>query len=534
MVWGWVSVLGSPTLVRMNETADTHKPGLRAWLGLVVILGPVLLVAMDGSVLFLAMPKVAEALSPTAGQALWTLDVYGFVVGSLLITFGGLGDRYGRLKLLMIGVTLFGLASLGAAFATSPEMLITFRGLMGLAGATLLPSALAVLGELFVEPRQRAQAIGIFAAAFAAGFAIGPAVGGQLLSYFWWGSVFLVNLPVLVLFLVLAPFLLREVQASRTGRRIDVLSVVQSVAGLLMTVYAIKHMAAEGFSATLVIVGLAGAVILALFIRRQLTVEHPLIDFSLFRDRVFTIAIITGLLPLAAWSATAYLSGVYLQSVLGVSVLRAALLSIPGALLLTVTCIVTPMLVTRVGKRSALITCHTFIAAGLLLLLPIASSGGVGWYIASTVLAGVGYGISFSLVAETAVAAVPPERAGSAAAIAETSNEIGNALGIALLGSLSVLIFRLRGPDLAGTFGETLGLPGLAPAVIGQAKDAFVTGLRVVAVVAGLLHLILGLLTLRWVPKVLDDEKGAGPDDGPKEAVTEAVAPGGYGGADVR
>ncbi|GAA2288012.1 MFS transporter [Streptomyces ruber] len=521
-------------LERMNETADIPKPGLRAWLGLVVILGPVLLVAMDGSVLFLAMPKVTEALSPTADQALWTLDIYGFVVGSLLITFGNIGDRYGRLKLLMIGVTLFGFGSLGAAFATSPEMLITFRGLMGLAGATLLPSALAVLSELFVDPRQRAQAIGIFAAAFAAGFAIGPAVGGQLLSHFWWGSVFLVNLPVLVLFLALAPFLLREVKAGRTGR-INVLSVVQSVVGLMLTIYAIKHMAAEGFSATLMIVGLVGAVILAWFIRRQLTLEHPLLDFSLFRDRVFTIAIITGLLPLAAWSATAYLSGVYLQSVLGISVLGAALLSIPGALLLTVTCIVTPMLVARIGKRSALITCHAFIAAGLLLLLPIASSGGVGWYIASTVLAGVGYGISFSLVAETAVAAVPSERAGSAAAIAETSNEIGNALGIALLGSLSVLIFRLQGPDLAGTFGETLDLPGLAPAVIDQAKDAFVTGLRVVAVAASLLHLVLGLLTLRWVPKVLDDEKEAGPDDeGPKEAVAEAVAPGSNGVAGVR
>ncbi|WP_411084605.1 MFS transporter [Streptomyces sp. cmx-18-6] len=473
-------------------------------MGLAVILGPVLLVAMDGSVLFLAMPKVIEALSPSAGQALWTLDVYGFVVGSLLVTFGTIGDRYGRLKLLMIGVTLFGLASLGAAFATGPDMLIAFRALMGLAGATLLPSALAVLSELFADPRQRAQAIGIFAAAFAAGFAIGPAVGGQLLSHFWWGSVFLVNLPVLVAFLVLAPFLLREVATSRAGR-IDVLSVVQSVVGLLATIYAVKHVAAEGMSTASVLAGPAGVVVLAWFVRRQLTLEHPVIDFRLFRDRVFAIAIITGLLPLAAWSATAYLSGVYLQSVLGISVLRAALLSLPGALLLTVTCIVTPLLVARIGKRSALVTCHLFVAAGLLLLLPVAPSGGVGWYIASTVLAGVGYGISFSLVAETAVAAVPPERAGSAAAIAETSNEIGNALGIALLGSLSVLVFRLQGPDLAGTFDETLGLPGLAPAVIDHAKDAFVTGLQAVAVTAALLHVALGLFTLRRVPKALDD-----------------------------
>lgn len=524
--------MANPKLVSMKRTTDIHQPGPRAWLGLAVILGPVLLVAMDGSVLFLAMPKVTEALAPTAGQALWALDIYGFVVGSLLITFGGIGDRYGRLKLLMSGVALFGLASLGAAFASSPDTLIAFRALMGLAGATLLPSALAVLGELFADPRQRAQAIGIFAAAFAAGFAIGPAVGGQLLSHFWWGSVFLVNLPVLVLFLVLAPFLLREVATSRTGR-IDVLSTVQSVAGLLLTIYAVKHLAAEGWSTAVAAVGVAGLAVLVWFVRRQLTLEHPLIDFRLFRDRVFTVAIITGLLPLAAWSATAYLSGVYLQSVLGIPILRAALLALPGALLLTVTCIVTPMLVARIGKRTALVTCHLLVAAGLLLLLPVASSGGVGWYIASTVLAGVGYGISFSLVAETAVAAVPAERAGSAAAIAETSNELGNALGIALLGSLSVLVFRLQGPDLAGTFGETVALPGLAQAVVDQAQDAFVTGLRVVAVTAALLHIVLGLLTLRRVPKSpksLEDEGGAGrggEGDRPEAAGAEAPGSGG-------
>ncbi|MFD8058759.1 MFS transporter [Streptomyces cyaneofuscatus] len=183
------------------------------------------------------------------------------------------------------------------------------------------------------------------------------------------------------------------------------------------------------------------------------------------------------------------------------------------------------MLIARIGKRTAPVTCHLLVAAGLLLLLPVASSGGVGWYITSTVLAGVGYGISFSLVAETAVAAVPAERAGSAAVIAETSNELGNALGIALLGSLSVLVFRLQGPDLAGTFGGTLGLPGLAPAVIDQAKDAFVTDLRVVAVTAALLHVVLGLVTLRRLPNALEVEGGAGPGGkGSKAAVAEAVA----------
>ncbi|MFI9583196.1 MFS transporter [Streptomyces sp. NPDC052236] len=504
----------------MNEQRVPHSPGPRAWLGLLVVLGPVLLVAMDSSVLFLAMPKVSEALSPTADQALWILDVYGFAVGSLLIAFGNIGDRYGRLKLLMTGAVVFGAASAGAAFAPGPELLIAFRALMGVAGATLLPSALAVLSELFTDPRLRAKAIGVFAATFAAGFAIGPVVGGQLLNSFWWGSVFLINLPVVVLFLILAPVLLREVRATRTGR-VDAPSVLLSAAGILLTVYAIKHAAAEGLTVTPMATGIAGVVTLWWFVRRQLHLEHPLIDFRLFRDRVFTIAAITGLLPLAAWSAVAYLGGIYLQSVLGLTVLDAALVALPGAAVLTVTCVVTPALVERIGTRAALITCHFFIAAGLLLLLATSTSSGIGWYVASTVIAGIGYGISFSVVADTAIAAVPAERAGSAAAIAETSNEIGNALGIALLGSLAALIFRLQGPDLAGTLNETLQVPGLTAAAIGDAKSAFVTGLHAAAVIAGILHAALGVFALRHLPRAFTSTDDACPDPLPQDTAEE-------------
>jgi DHA2 family multidrug resistance protein-like MFS transporter len=482
------------------------SPGLRAWLGLLAVLGPVLLVSMDGSILFLAMPRISQALAPTADQALWILDVYGFAVGSLLIAFGSIGDRYGRLRLLMIGAAVFGVGSAGAAFAPSAELLIAARALMGVAGATLLPSALAVLSELFADPRRRAQAIGVFAAAFAAGFAIGPVLGGVLLGRYWWGSVFLVNIPVIVVFLAVAPVLLREVRATRPGR-VDALSVVTSAAGLLLAIYGLKHAAAEGLSVAAVVAGIAGVVLLGWFARRQRHLEHPLIEFRLFRDRVFTVAIITGLLPLAAWSATAYLAGIHLQSVLALPVLQAALLALPGAVVLTTTCIVTPVVVDRVGKRTALVVCHVTIAAGLLFLLPVTTTGGIGWYIASTAIAGVGYGISFSLVADTAVGAVPAERAGSAGAIAETSNEIGNALGIAVLGSLAALVFRLRGPDLAPTLDGTLQLPDLAPAVAEEARSAFVTGLHAVAAVASLLHATLAVLALRWIPGPVSESR---------------------------
>ncbi|WP_033340978.1 MFS transporter [Catenuloplanes japonicus] len=472
----------------------------RAWFGLSIVLGPVLLVAMDGSVLFLAMPRITAALDPAPGQALWILDVYGFVVGALLIAFGRVGDRYGRLRLLMIGVLVFGAGSAAAAFAPSAELLIASRALMGLGGATLLPSALAVISELFADPRQRARAVGIFAATFAAGFAIGPMAGGQLLSTFWWGSVFLINLPVVLLFTACAPVLLREVRAGGTGR-VDLPSVILSAGGLLLCVYAVKHLAAYGPSLPALVAGPAGLVVLVGFVRRQRTLDHPLVDVALFRRRVFTVAIATGLLSLVAWSAGAYLSAVYLQSVRGLSVAHAALLTLPGAVVLTVTCITTPHLVERVGERASLILCHLSMAAGLLLLAPTAASGGTAWYVASTVVAGVGYGISFSLVAETAVGAVPEERAGSAGAIAETSNEIGNALGIALLGSLATLVFRLRDPGTSGTLDEALSAPGLSSIAIDQAKHAYLDGFHVVAITAAVLCLALAVLATRWIPE---------------------------------
>ena len=477
-----------------------ERAGRRARLGLLIVLGPVALVAMDGSVLYLAMPGITSALTPTTGQALWILDSYGFVVSSLLIAFGSLGDRYGRLRLLLSGAVVFGVGSAGAAFSTSPELLIACRVLMGLGGATLLPSGLAIIGSLFPDPRQRSRAIGVFAATFAAGFAAGPVIGGLLLSRFAWGSVFLINIPVVLLFVAFAPFLLREVRTCDPGR-VEALSVVLSAAGILLTVYAVKTAAAQGVSPAQAGCGLAGAALLTWFARRQLTLEHPLLDLRLFRDRVFTVAILTGLLSLVAWAAAGYLTGIYLQSVLGHGVLAAALLALPGAAVLTTACIGASGVVDRIGKRSALIASHFFMGAGLLLLLLTTTDQGVAAFITSSVVTGVGYGLSFSLVADTAVAAVPAERAGSAASIAETSNELGNALGIALLGSLAALCFRLTGPGVADTLDETLDTPGLPATTVAEAEHAFLTGMHAAIGVASALCLALGVLAVRWVPR---------------------------------
>ncbi|WP_429932743.1 MFS transporter [Agrobacterium vitis] len=489
----------------MTNITVEHTTSRQAWRGLFTVLALVLLVSMDGSVLYLAMPRVTSAITPTADQALWILDIYGFVVGSLLITFGNIGDRFGRLKLIVVGALLFGAGSVGAAFSTSPESLIGFRALMGLGGATLLPSGLAIVAALFPDPRERAQAIGIFAATFAAGFAIGPMVGGFLLKSFeWWGVVFLINVPVVVVFIMIAPLTLKEVRASHSGR-IDLLSLLLSFVGILLFTYSVKHAAAVGFSGTQLLSGGAGIAAIAWFVHRQGTIQYPLMDLTLFRDRVFTVAILAGLLSLVVWAAAGYMMGIYLQSVLHYDVLTTAFLMLPGAVVLTATCILTPRIIEHIGRRSGLIATYMLIGAGVAMLLFTTAEHGVGFVIASSVIASVGYGFSFSLVAEVAVSAVPAERAGAAGAIAETSNELGNALGISLLGSVAALVFRLKGPGIAGTLNETLDHSGIDSATVLHAKEAFVTGFHAAMGIAAVLMLLIGLLAMVWLPRKLPE-----------------------------
>ncbi|MCU1716205.1 MFS transporter [Pseudomonas sp. 5P_3.1_Bac2] len=469
-------------------------------LGLLTVLALVLLVAMDGSVLYLAMPSITCALHPSATQTLWILDSYGFVVGALLIAFGNIGDRYGRLKLIMFGALIFGLGSLGVALSSSAQSMILFRLLMGIGGATLLPSGLALVSALFPDPRQRAQAIGVFAATFASGFAIGPIIGGLLLEHFAWGVVFLINVPVVLLFLVTAPVLLRDVRSESTGP-IDWLSVLGSLAAIVLLSYAIKTTALNGFNLPQLAATALGLAAMAGFLVRQTRLQFALIDLSLFKDPTFALAIATGLVSLLVWAAMGYLSGIYLQTVLGFSVVASAWITVPGALALIVTCLSCSRLVERIGRKRALIITHLLIGFGTLLLLTTDIHRGAAVLVASAVVAGIGYGLSFSLVAEVAISAVPAQRAGAAAAIAETSNELGNALGITLLGSLAAWSFKRNGPGLADSLGQTLAHPLSNAQTLLQAQQAYVSGLHLAAGVGALLALSLALLMWRCLPE---------------------------------
>lgn len=278
-------------------------------------------------------------------------------------------------------------------------------------------------------------------------------------------------------------------------------SLMLSFVGILLFTWSLKMVAAEGFTVMQSTGGVIGIVGLAVFLRRQTRRAYPLLDLSLLRDPVFFIAILTGLLSLVVWSATGFLSGIYLQTVLGFDVFTTALLTLPGAVVLTATCVGTARIVDWLGQRAALVATHLLISTGVFLLLLTSTQTGVAAFIASTIIAGIGYGLSFSLVAEVAVSAVPAERAGAAGSIAETSNELGNALGITLLGSLAALSFRLFGPGVAGTLNETLDHAGITTEAAAQAKEAFLTGLHLVVTVGGLLTLLVAVAASVFLPK---------------------------------
>ncbi len=475
------------TQVEVARPASTGSR--RAWLGLAVLLLPVLLVSMDISVLFLAMPTLTVDLAPSAAQQLWILDIYGFLIAGLLITMGNLGDRIGRRNILLVGASVFGVASVLAAFAPSTAVLIIARAAMGMAGATLLPSSLALISSLFPNARERAAAIGVWTAFFAGGSAVGPIIGGLLLHHFWWGSVFLINIPVLLILLALGPFVLPEHRVGVVGP-LDMPSVLLSIGGILPVVYAVKQIAAEGFDVEPLVIGLIGVVLLAVFVRRQRQLDEPLLDLRLFRRAQFSVAIGSSLVGMMTLAAMSYLTSIYLQSVTGRDPLAAALLGIPMAVAVFVCSMGGARAGHRLGVRTTFVLALLASAIGNVMLIGVGVDGGIGWYLAGSTIAGIGYGLAFTLVSDVAVSSVPPERAGSAVGISETSFELGNALGLALLGSVAALVFR-SGGDYADTLGETIQQAGGNSALIDSARESFVSGMHVATSVGAVLLVVM-------------------------------------------
>ena len=439
-------------------TNTSTAAGRKEWVGLAVLALPALLASMDLSVLFMAAPWLSADLEPSGTQLLWIMDIYGFLMAGLLITMGTLGDRIGRRRLLLTGSVAFGAASVLAAYATSPEMLIAARALLGIGGATLAPSTLSLIRNMFHDPDQRRAAIGVWTMAFTGGVAVGPIIGGLLLENFWWGSVFLINLPVMALLLIVGPLLLPESKDAQAGR-LDPVSVALSLAAVLPVIYGIKQIA-EHVGVTTPAVGtiVAGVAMGALFIRRQRTLPTPLIDVQLFRRAAFSVATGSNAVLIFASAGMGVIAVQYIQIVLGMSPFTAAVAMLP-TVAGTVVGIATANIVVR-WIRPGFVVAAGVLTASIgfaMVALMVEADSAVAVVISCYTVMVLGIGMTVSLVVDLIMGSAPPERSGSAAAISETGAEFGGALGIAVLGSVATAVYR---DDLGGVVAD--GLSGAA------------------------------------------------------------------------
>ena len=491
-------------------TSSSSQPRAtrRTWLGLLVLVLPCAITVMDLTVLNLAIPHLSAALKPSGAELLWIVDMYGFMLAGSLITLGALGDRFGRRKLLLIGSAGFGMASVFAAFSTSALMLIAARALLGIAGATLVPSTLSLLRTMFEDDGERTRAIGVWGASFAVGATLGPLVGGILLEHFWWGSVFLVGVPIMLTVLVIGPILLPEYRDPKAGLP-DVLSALLSLGAVLAAIYGLKQVVQDGLTLTNGLAIVAGIVLAVAFVRRQRTLADPLVDLDLFRNPRFSVSVSSNVINVFVSFGSFILVSQYLQLVLGLSPLQAGLLSLPSSLLAITGPMVSPMLVQRLGlsRTVALLLAVAGLGFAIQALIggPLAMLFvALGWS-----LWAFGGSAAATLTTGTILGSTPPERAGAVSALAQTGGELGGALGIAILGSLGTAIYRGSvasalpadlSSDLAAAARDTLGGamsvagqlpdPTAAATLIFTAQDALTTAIHVTSGIGAVLSLL--------------------------------------------
>ena len=524
-----------------NQSAVPAQATRKEWFGLAVLMLPTILIAMDLTVLHLAVPALSADLQPTSSQLLWITDIYGFMIAGALITMGTLGDRIGRRKLLMIGGGAFGVASVLAAFAPTAELLIAARALLGVAGATLMPSTMSLIRNMFLDRKQRTAAIGIWVSGFSVGSGIGPLIGGILLENYWWGSVFLLGVPVMLVLLVSGPLLLPEHKDPQPGK-FDLISAGMSLSAVLLFILGMKQTAENGLSALAILSVLAGLLIGLLFIRRQRHLADPLIDLRLFKTAAFSASLATYTFGIFAAFGTFFFIAQYLQLVLGLSPLEAGLWSVPGSVAFIVGSNLAPTVVKRF--RPAYVVAGGLLMAGIgLSLLTQINLNSLFLVVFSNILMSFGFGFAFTLTIDLVVEAAPPERAGAASALAETGAELGGALGLAVLGSLGIAIYRLQVaaampaevvPEVADAVLETLGgavtaaarLPTetAAPLLL-SAREAFVLGFQLTTLIGAVVMFTLVVVTAVMLRNVGVGEVSASPSAAPADGQTEILSP---------
>ncbi|TNH21427.1 DHA2 family efflux MFS transporter permease subunit [Micromonospora orduensis] len=495
---------------------NTGHPRRWAILGVLVI--SLLVVVLDNTILNVALRTLADpvhGLGASQGELEWSINSYTLVFAGLLFTFGVLGDRAGRKRFLMIGLALFGLASLLSAYADSPAQLIAARALMGVGGAAIMPVTLSIISNVF-DPRERGRAIGVWAGAVGLAVAIGPILGGTLLEHFWWGSVFLINVPVVVAGVILVALLVPESRDPRPGR-VDLLGVLLSVVGLVALSYGIIDGGEHGFDRPVawgsILVGLA---VLAWFVRHEMRSDHPSLDVRLFKVPRFAAPVaIVGLVFFAAMGVM-FFSSFYLQLVRDYSPLQTGLLFLPFAGAQLIFAPRSAAMVRRYGGRAVATVGLALTVVALAAFAFIGASTPIWIVLVVFFIQGVGMANIMPPATESIMSALPREKAGVGSAVSNTVRQVAGALGVAVLGSVLSAVYRADVSDaltglptqaqdaanesISGAYAAAGQLGPAAPTLIAAANDAFVTAMHWAAGLSALVAALGMLVVLRWMP----------------------------------
>ncbi|MFH9074460.1 MFS transporter [Streptomyces alboflavus] len=494
--------------------------GANRWVVLVVLCVSLLLVAVDATVLHVAVPAVTEDLKPGAIELLWIVDIYPLVCASLLILFGTLGDRVGRRRVLLLGYGLFGVASAIAALADTPNVLIAARALLGVGGAMIMPATLSILRQVFPDRRERALAIGIWSAVAAVGAACGPLLGGFLLEHFWWGSVFLINIPLMLVSLPVGRWLLPESTGARNGPW-DVVGALMAAGGLFGLVLGVKRLGSgeSPFGATTLLALLVGGGLLVSFVRRQRRRRYPLVDLAMFTRPAFSTSVGCIVLAMLALVGLELIAAQYLQLVLGLSPLETGLRLLPLTIAAMAAGLAGSRMLLRFGPRAMVASGFALTALAVAALTAMGTDDNAPLLLTGFVLLGFGLETTLFGAYESMLSEAPQTQAGGAAAIGETSYQLGAGIGIALLGSVMNAAYApglssVRGVPAADSaaashsLGEAYDVADRLGGAQGEAlrvaaRDSFVHGLHVTLLVsAGLL--LLGALAALRLPRGME------------------------------
>ncbi|MER7012739.1 MFS transporter [Saccharopolyspora sp. NPDC000359] len=513
----------------MTSSKYAHPvAGVQEWIGLGVMCLPTAFIAADAFMLMLALPHIVVGVGADGFEQLWIADVYGIVLGSLLITMGGLGDRIGRRRLFLIGVAGFGIASLVAAYATDPGMLIAGRALLGMTSAAIIPSTLGLIRTMFSDPKQMGVAFGIWGALYTVGAVLGLVTGGILLAHFWWGSVFLANVPAVLVALVLGPMVLPKQREADAGRP-DWPSSLLSLAAILLAVWGVKGVSRDGWELLPIAAIVLGAALGALFVHRQRVLSRPLLDLGLFRIRRFATPLLTMFLQAVLTGTVLFLLMLHFQLVQNLTPLQAGLSLAPGLVLSSLGAPVVGTLARRFRPAHLMAGGQVLVIAGLLLVIVAGSTGATSLLVVGFALWSLGGAPLLAVGMTLMVGSAPPERAGAAASMPQVSAELGNAVGVAVVGSAAVALYhgQMAGSlppavpaEAAATAGQSIANaaevagnlpPDLAHLVLEQAGQSFTTSLQAVAgftvlVLVGVVALIIN--RLRGVPPLGQEDLG--------------------------